>query len=510
MDTGANLVNAILYGKLEGLPPETIFLYSRTGLIHLFSASGFHMSAALFLAGSASRFAEPLLPKPARRWLLFFLSLALMIFFGAKTEWSSPLVRAFAFTTLVLGARLLEKRPSRLRIFLLSLLAAWCCGRGSTLSFLLSTAGMAGVLWGGGKNLFTLALGPWLFTLPIVAWCFGLFSLAAPFWNLTFGLLVSATVLPLAILDLVIRTIIPWNGLFLLASRLMEIFHRCLLFLDCDVSFWVEGRSFLLVSALLLGATFLPRYRRPAIGLIALGALLLPAPKLAALDVGQGDGLFLRLANRETLLVDGGPPSRRGDAFVNRSLERLSIGALDHILLTHPDRDHLGGLPSLLTRHRAGALWLRAEHLRDPRLLPLLATAERAGTPVRFLTREQSPPGLLCWLPRGEGNESSPLCHARLRGGKSAWLTGDAGFPSEEWLLGQGPLPRADFLKVGHHGSRFSSGPEFLRATGARTALVSVGRKNRYGHPAPAAMERLREAEMEIERTDEGGSLVFY
>lgn len=510
MNTGANLVNAILYGKLDGLPPEIIFLYSRTGLIHLFSASGFHMSAALALAGLASRLAEPLLPPPARKFLLFACSLSLMIFFGGKTEWSSPLVRAFAFTTLVLAARILESRPSRLHIFLLSLLAAWAFGRGSTLSFLLSATGMAGILWGGGKNLITLALAPWLFTLPIVAWCFGLFSLAAPFWNLTFGLLISATVLPLAITDLLIRTVISWDGLFRLAAWLMEHFHRAMLFLDWDISFWVEGKSFLLVSSLLLGATYLPRYRWPAIATLALAALLLPNHKLAALDVSQGDGIFLRLPNNETLLVDGGPPSRKGDAFVNRSLERLGLGALDHLLLSHPDRDHLGGLPSLLTRHRAGTLWLREGHLRDPRLLPLLAAAERAGTPVRFLTRSQTPPGLLCWLPKGEGNESSPLCHASLEGGKSVWLTGDSGLPSEDWLLRQGPLPAADFLKVGHHGSKFSSSAEFLLATKARTALVSVGRKNRYGHPAPAAMERLKEARMEILRTDEGGSLVFY
>lgn len=510
MDSGAQLVNAILYGKLDGLAPETIFLYSRTGLIHLFSASGFHMSAALFLAGLASRLLEPRLPKPARRFLLFALSLSLMVFFGWKTEWSSPLVRAFAFTTLVLAARLFESRPSRLHIFLLSLLAAWVCGRGSTLSFLLSAVGMAGILWGGGKNLITMALAPWLFTLPIVAWVFGLFSLAAPFWNLTYGLLVSATVLPLAITDLVLRSLIPWDGLFRLAASLMQQFHRALLSLDWDVSFWVEGKSFLLMSAALLAATFLPRFRAPAMAGLALGALLLPTPKLAALEVGQGDGLLLRPPNRQTLLIDGGPPSRQGDAFVNRSLERLGVGEIDHLLLTHPDRDHIGGLPSLLTRHRATNLWLREEHLKDPRLLPLLAAAERAGARVRFLTRANSPPGLLCWLPPGEGNESSPLCHARLLGGKTLWLTGDGGFPSEDWLLRQGPLPPADFLKVGHHGSRFSSGEEFLRATGARTALISVGRKNRYGHPAPAALERLKGAKMQIRRTDQEGSLVIY
>jgi beta-lactamase superfamily II metal-dependent hydrolase len=153
---------------------------------------------------------------------------------------------------------------------------------------------------------------------------------------------------------------------------------------------------------------------------------------------------------------------------------------------------------------------VREEHLSDPRLLPLLEAAERARVPIRFLTRENSPPGLLCWLPPGKGNESSPLCHARLEGGKTIWLTGDGGSPAESWLLREPGIPAADFLKVGHHGSKGSSGSAFLRASGARTALVSVGRKNRYGHPAPETLRRLKEAKMEIQRTDESGTLVFY
>jgi beta-lactamase superfamily II metal-dependent hydrolase len=224
--------------------------------------------------------------------------------------------------------------------------------------------------------------------------------------------------------------------------------------------------------------------------------------------VGQGDAIFLRLESGESLLVDGGPPFRRG-APVNRSLEQLAVDKVNHILLTHPDRDHLGGLPSLIRRHRADTLWLRSSQLSDKRLLPLLAAAEQASLPVRFLEKSE-PKHLHCRLPPFSGNEASPLCFARLAGNSSIWLTGDSGFRAENWLLRTGPLPKADYLKVGHHGSKYSSSLEFLRASGARTALISVGRKNRYGHPAPAALARLQEAGMGIQRTDQEGTTVFY
>jgi len=129
--------------------------------------------------------------------------------------------------------------------------------------------------------------------------------------------------------------------------------------------------------------------------------------------------------------------------------------------------------------------------------------------PLRFDT-EHPREDLRCWLPPATGsNESSAVCHAKLADGKTIYLTGDAGFPSERWLLAQGPLPAADFLKVAHHGSRFSSGLEFLRATHARTALISVG-KNRYGHPTAAALDRLREAGMDVHRTDIEGNVSFW
>lgn len=511
MNHGHALVDALLLGRLEGLPPGLLFLYARTGLLHLFSASGFHMGAALLLAKLGSRLLRPALPTLfSRRLTAFLLAIALMTFFGAATEWSSPLVRAYCFAALLAAAQLLEIRACRHWVFALSLALAYLFGRGSLLSFSLSALGMAGILYGSGTNIFTLALAPWLFTLPLVVWRFGLFSLASPLWNLSFGLLISFTVLPLAILDLLRQAAgIPWTGLKNAAAFAMEFFTAALERAErvAGYAYWVEGKSFLLLCLLLL-LTYFFRRRRWA-PLPALLALLLPlfwpTVKLALLDVGQGDSAYLLLRDQSRLVVDAGP-AWKSWAPAPASLERIGIGRIDHLLLTHPDRDHIGGVEALFGRHRVGTLWLRESQLVDRRLLPALTLAARHGTAVRFLG---APPGLVCWLPPAPGgNESSPFCRAELAGGKSILLTGDAGFRSENWLLRTGRNLHADFLKVGHHGSAGSSGEDFLRRVAAPRALVSVGQKNRYGHPARETLRRLRDSQ--ILRTDEDGTLLFY
>jgi competence protein ComEC len=88
------------------------------------------------------------------------------------------------------------------------------------------------------------------------------------------------------------------------------------------------------------------------------------------------------------------------------------------------------------------------------------------------------------------------------REGRRALLTGDAGAPTETALLRRGRVPRADLLKIGHHGSRTATTPAFLAAVAPRAALLSCGRENRFGHPAPETLGTLAAARIHLFRTD--------
>lgn len=511
MESASPLVLALLYGKLDGLGEETVFLYARTGLIHLFSASGFHMGAALAISRLVgTELFRRLGTSRQRAWATFILSLALMTYFGSVTEWSSPMVRAFAFATLESLARALEIRAQRARLFLVSILVAACLGRGSWLSYLLSVVGMASIVFVNPRKWWCLLFAPWLATLPIVVWCFGLVSLSAPVWNLLAGSAVAFSVLPLSILGLLLEPIGGGTLFVTFASWIMERIHECILWGDALVpgALWVRREAWALTAVFLVLASLLRTRVRWAMATLAVFVpMVWPSVRLAALDVGQGDAIYLKLESGESLLVDTGPPGRKNrSAPVTWALERLGIGGVDHLLITHPDLDHRGGLLSLLARHRIrGALWLRRESLGEKGSEEILEAAERAGVPIRLLD-VGGPPGLTCrWGKRRTRNDLSPLCVARLEGGKTLLLTGDMSAVQERRLL---PLvPPVHYLKVAHHGSRSSSAPEFLAATRARVAIVSAGRKNRYGHPARETLYRLERARMEIRRTDQEGTL---
>jgi competence protein ComEC len=516
---GQALVAALLYGKLDGLGEELLFLFSRTGLVHLFSASGFHLAAAGAVAEGLSR-PFRLVMGPGRPYLVARLGvrLGLMVFFGAATDWSSPMVRAFVFTALLAGAGLVERRVNETRVFLLSLVAAAALGRGGQLSFILSACGMAGVLYVRPRNFWAQCLGPWAFTLPVTIWCFGLFSPLAPLWNLTFGTLISWLVLPPAILSLVAGAAgLPTAWLDTLAAGLMETLVRGLVTCEARLGWalWVRPVPWaLLAVGLLLAATMWRRSRAGAGALAVLcyaGALLLPSPDLALLDVGQGDALLFRQAGAWSL-SDAGPPGSHGyPAPVAARLEAFGVGTLDHVVLSHLDLDHRGGMTSLLLRHEVGALWIREAMLDDKGADPLLEAAERASVPLRFLGAS-APPGWRCWEPPSPtGNEGSPLCLARTDGARSVLLTGDMGRETEEYFVrALKPFPRAGFLKVPHHGSRHAGTEALLAASGAEVALLGVGARNRYGHPSREALTRLGHAGMRVRRTDREGTVAYY
>jgi competence protein ComEC len=257
----------------------------------------------------------------------------------------------------------------------------------------------------------------------------------------------------------------------------------------------------------------------------ALPALLAPPRsdllEVAVLSVGQGDAIAVLLPSGGALLVDGGPPEA-GESVVGYLQER-GIRRLSRVFATHPDADHTGGLARILEAVHAdsvhdGAQWgagspyrrfLESSYAAGAGYRPLVAgqrfhdgevTVDVLWPPAEFAGRD----------PYWEGfatNDASLGLLIRYRGFHML-LTGDAGGDVERRLAATyGDSLRSGFLKVGHHGSRFSSVSEFVRAVRPAVALVSVGRDNRYGHPSPEALDRLRGAR--IWRTDLEGALLL-
>jgi competence protein ComEC len=195
------------------------------------------------------------------------------------------------------------------------------------------------------------------------------------------------------------------------------------------------------------------------------------------------------------------------------ALAGLGVRRLDAVVLTHPDRDHCGGLLDLTAYLPVGELWTAVGWRRDGCIRELLLApgvalrplwaGERARLGAWRLTVLHPSPG-----ERGGGNERSVVLRAET-GRHRVLLTGDLGAPGEARLLARHPGEElaADVLKVGHHGSRGATSGAFLDAVKPRLALISAGPGNLYGHPSPVVLDRLARRGVRALSTDRAGMI---
>ncbi|HET8605021.1 MAG TPA: DNA internalization-related competence protein ComEC/Rec2 [Marmoricola sp.] len=233
---------------------------------------------------------------------------------------------------------------------------------------------------------------------------------------------------------------------------------------------------------------------------------------MVACDVGQGDGLVLN-SGHGAVVVDAGPDP----AAMQRCLDTLGVHRVPLVVLTHFHADHVDGLPAVLDGREVGAIEVSpyADPLGGVRLVRALAA--RADVPVHIAAYgETRSLGALRWqvLAPSEPppassdsppNDASVVMLVRTRG-ISILMMGDEEVPSQERLAELYPQLHADVLKVAHHGSA-SQDPDLVRGLGARVGLISVGRNNDYGHPAPSTLALLSAAHLLVRRTDESGDV---
>jgi competence protein ComEC len=253
--------------------------------------------------------------------------------------------------------------------------------------------------------------------------------------------------------------------------------------------------------------------------------------EVTAIDVGQGDSIFIVGPQGATMLIDAGGPvggvteaaeatSRFdiGEEVVSPYLWSRRFRRLDVIALSHAHSDHMGGMPAVMRNFRPRELWVSI----DPNSVAyraLLVEAAQLGVMVRhFYAGDQAEwdgTQVTVMAPEdGYANPGEPVNNdslvMRMQYGKaSVLLEGDAEAPSERAMLAHGRVASVTLLKVGHHGSRTSTTQEFLDAASPKDAVISVGVGNTFGHPRYEVIERIAEARTRLYRTDEFGLTTF-
>ena len=270
--------------------------------------------------------------------------------------------------------------------------------------------------------------------------------------------------------------------------------------------------GFAVSAAVALAALIQTRLRWRIVAVAVVGGILTWAPPAAVrplpprivfLDVGWGDAVLIQ-TGAATVLVDAGPRYHQGDddagrAVVLPALAALGVRELDVVIVSHADRDHRGGVPSVLRGLPVGALWLPLGGSRDAGFDEVLAVARERGVPV--FERGARDPGVrfgdvaleVLWPESGRGradNAASLVVRAHVAGVR-VLLTGDLERAGEIALVESGRDLRADLLKLGHHGSRTSSSDRFLDAVRPELAVASAPARGRLAFPHATVLARL-------------------
>ena len=546
----AGMVDALVLGRRGGIDPELQDRFARSGLVHLLSISGFHVgliTAWVFLFCRLAR-----MTRSTALVVAAGVSAAYVAFLG----WPAPAARAAALAVAVARCRTRQRHVQTNALLAATCLAVLLVDPWAALD--LGGWLSAAALW--GASTFTRwsdralgtgfwartaasSLGATLATAPITAAFLGTVALAGlllnfpaiplaavavpgvlaslillPLWQAAAEALAAGAGLGLHLLELsavagaavpagvvmvepgMPRGVLPWIGVLSLAL-------------------WIMGeRNTLGEAGRRLGWTLAAGLW---IGMVPLAALGSPdggrGLTLHFLDVGQGDGAVLRTPGNRWIVIDAGPAGERDDAgrrVVAPFLARRGVRALAAIVVSHAHADHVGGVPGLLGRFPVGLIIEPGGPVPDPAYAALLTRLAHDGIawhPARAGERLVLDGVELAvlhpasdWSGWGDDvNEDSVVLLVRY-GGFEALFTGDAGFPAEAALRGR--VGQVDLLKVGHHGSRGSTGGELLDSLRPLAAVISVGR-NDYGHPAPETVARLESRGVRVFRTDREGNV---
>ena len=541
----APFAKALLLGDTDGLDYETDTALKLSGIRHVAAVSGLHVGLLYGIIRTLTF---------RKRWLTALVGIPVLAFFAAMAGFSPSVSRACLMTGLAIMADAFLKEYDSLSALSFGVLVLLLLNpfSAASVSLQLSVASVVGILifypglhqwyqkktaklprkgilgsvirWFGSS--VGISMSAMVLTTPLSALYFGTISLIAVVTNLLTLWCIMFIFCGTAFLCCAGLLWLP-AGLFL--GKLLAWPIRYVLFIAKVLSRfpfaavytrsgWITG--WLILSYFLL-VVFLLRKKKPVFyACVCTGGLAaalffswwIPRRddfRATVLDVGQGQCILLQ-SRGSSYLVDcgGGSGTAAADAAAEMLLSQ-GVHRLDGIILTHLDQDHINGLSYLLTRVETRTLLLSPAEEAD--LIYELPSQDAAVSYVDCVQTIPSGTGTLILYPPDAGSKENDNCICVLFAVENydILITGDRTATGEWDLVRNTELPYVDILIAGHHGSKYSTSQFLLDAVKPETVVISVGKNNIYGHPAPELLERLELYHCRIFRTDLDGTVVF-
>lgn len=559
-EPGASILAGALWGERSALPPELRAEFQETGTVHVLVTAGLHLGViAALVAWLCARAGAP-------RETACIIAIAVVWVYAWFSGAHLPSLRAATMISWGLLARargVAALSWNNVGAALLVIAAIWprsVHGASFALSFacigaIVLFAGPldralehAGVRWNPLKEALALTLATQIGVWPLTA---------ATFLNIApYAVVANAAVVPCI-------AAVMLTGLVQLALAPIPLLASGAANLNAWMLEWIVGVVHLIAGlpgasiiatpppgwvlatyALgAVGAAALLDCGRPraAVALLAMASALVLWPprslahdlRITMLDVGQADGIVVQTPTGHTILIDAGgrlergnpangsPAEAIGERIVVPFLIRAGIHHVDAIILSHPHGDHAGGIAPVLrklgtdTFADGGQVYgghAYQDALSVARERGVALVHPRAGfvwrTDDGVLFRFLGPEEPFISGTRSDINNNSLVFMLEFKSFHMLF-TGDAGAEAERRLLAEGNDLHADVLKVGHHGSAYSSTTEFIDAVHPRYALISVGLNNLFGHPAVGTLGKLAERGTRIYRTDRAGAITI-
>jgi competence protein ComEC len=564
----AGLMRAMLLGERKELDEETAQEYQELGIIHLLSISGYNVG--IFVIGLYWILRRLRLTKEKAAGLMLPFLLLYVLLTGAE----APVVRAALMAGMACIAVVGRRFQDTLSFMALSLLIQlwwnpyqWM-EAGFQLSYLITAALLVMVPplverlpfgWYWIRQAIVVTVVAQIISFPILIWHFHQFSFISWLANLFVVPIISLLIVPVGTLALLVSLLSEWvgTGLARFSSFWLQIVDIgvdwLLQFAWADRSWVSPHGGWILVYGLLVyftwvswiaGRLYERRFRYLTSCSLLLWLVLAQQwpqwvrdeTRLTFLDVGQGDAAVIETRGGKVILIDGGGtfsfpkkewqirkiPYDVGKKVLVPYLQSRGIQQIDTIVITHGDADHIEGLQAVAEQFSVK----QVIHNPHPPASPI--EAKLLQTWVDRQTEMLTVPQGTAWeLEQGvkwqflHPDEKHLLGKTRKLNddgivvllsiyGYSILMTGDIEASAEDQILQTCHLSKVHLLKVAHHGSRTSTQARWLQVVQPQIAVISVGKKNRYGHPTPEVLQRLHQFGAQVMRTDEQGAITFH